>query len=165
MTARVAPAICRAIGGLVVAGFFLAAYTPAANVMGRQLATSSDVGPADAIVVLGAGLTGDGTLSDSSLRRAIGGIQLYRAGLAPHLVMLGVSGEATVRARLAVDLGVPRDAVLVEANAPTTRDEAARVGQVLRRRGEHSVLLVTDALHMRRARRSNSTSSKSGRGA
>jgi uncharacterized SAM-binding protein YcdF (DUF218 family) len=144
---------CRVIGAAAVAGSLLAAFTPAPNVVARRLATRADVGPAQAIVVLGASVAADGTLSDSSLRRAIGGIRLYRAGLAPRLVLLGMGGEAASRARLAAELGVPREAMVIEDEEPTTRDEAARVAQVLGRRGERTVLLVTDVLHMGRARR------------
>jgi uncharacterized SAM-binding protein YcdF (DUF218 family) len=64
-----------------------------------------------------------------------------------------LAGEAASRARLAVSLGVPRDAILTEGEEPTTRDEAHRVAVVLGQRlGVRKILLVTDILHMRRAR-------------
>jgi uncharacterized SAM-binding protein YcdF (DUF218 family) len=111
-----------------------------------------DVGPAEAIVVLGASANADGTLGDASLRRAVAGIRLYREGLAPRLLLLGLVGEAEARARLAVSLGVPRDAIVTEGEQPTTRDEARRVGVVLGQQHVRTILLVTDVLHMRRAR-------------
>ena len=83
------------------------------------------------------------------------GIRLFRRGLAPRLVLLGPeydgAVEAEIRARYAVDLGVPPQALVVEAGGLSTRDEArlvaARLGP-----GPASILLVTGVNHMPRAR-------------
>jgi uncharacterized SAM-binding protein YcdF (DUF218 family) len=112
--------------------------------------------PSDAIVVLGSYMGVDGMLSAASLQRAVQGIELYRRGLAPVLVMLGARqgplAEAEVRARLARDLGVPPQAVLTDAGGHTTRDEARRVRALLEPRGARHLLLVTSGEHMARAR-------------
>ena len=145
--------MCRVVGVLTLAGVFLVAFSPAATIAARRVAIAPDVGPADAIVVLGSAVNADGSLSDASLRRAVAGIRLYRDGLAPRLVFLGMSGEAEARARLAVHFGVPREAILTEGVEPTTRAEASRMAVVLGGQlGVRRVLLVTDVLHMRRAR-------------
>lgn len=111
---------------------------------------------ADAIVVLGSYMGSDGTLSAASLQRAVHGIQLYRRGLAPVLVMTGAregnNVEAEVRASLARDFGVPASAVLTESGGRTTREEARRVRALLQPRGGRHVLLVTSGEHMARAR-------------
>lgn len=144
---------CRVIGALTVAAFIVAAFTSVPKLAARQLALMPDLGPAEAIVVLGATAYHDGTLGDASLRRAVHGIRLYRDGFASRLVFLGMAGEAQSRTRLAVSLGVPREAIIAESEEPTTRDEAHRMSVVLRQRlGVRQVLLVTDVLHMRRAR-------------
>ena len=148
---------CRVTGVLAVLGFLLTAFTPVPNRAARWLAPPADVGPADAIVVLGASALADGTLSDSSLRRAVAGIRLYRQGLAPRLLLLGVFVEADARAQLARDLGVAPAAIVTERYQPTTRAEAAWAAETLRagtssaRTSAPKVLLVTDVLHMRRA--------------
>lgn len=144
---------CRVTGALAVLGFLLAAFTPVPNRAARWLAPPADVGPADAIVVLGASALADGTLSDASLRRAVSGIRLYRRGLAPRLLLLGVFVEADARAQLATELGVAPSAIVTERYQPTTRAEAAWAAETLRA-GTRApkVLLVTDTLHMRRAR-------------
>jgi uncharacterized SAM-binding protein YcdF (DUF218 family) len=153
MLARAWSMGCRILGALTVVGFIIAAFTPAPRIAARWLAVAPDVRPAGAIVVLGASGYRDGTLGDASLRRAIAGIRLYREGYAPRLVFLGMVGEAESRARLAVSLGVPREAIITESEEPTTRSEASRMNAVLRRRlGVSEILLVTDVLHMRRAR-------------
>lgn len=143
---------CRIVGALTIAGFFVAAFSPAVPMAARRVAVFADLGPADAIVVLGSSVNADGTLGDASLRRALAGIALYRDGLASRLVFLGMMGEAEARARLAIESGVPREAILTEGVEPTTRAEAHRVGVLGRQLGVRRILLVTDVLHMRRAR-------------
>jgi uncharacterized SAM-binding protein YcdF (DUF218 family) len=145
--------VCRVTGAVAVLGLLVAAFTPAPNEAAWRLAPRADVGPADAIVVLGASAYADGTLSDASLRRAVAGIRFFHQGLAPRIVFLGLFVEADARARLAAELGVAPGAIVTERYQPTTRAEAARVAEVLDVRGHRrTVLLVTDALHMRRAR-------------
>jgi uncharacterized SAM-binding protein YcdF (DUF218 family) len=153
MIARTWSLGCRILGALTVVAFVLAAFTSAPRIAARRLALMPDIGPAQAIVVLGASGYRDGTLGDASLRRAVAGIRLYREGLAPRLVFLGMVGEAESRARLAISLGVPREAIITESEEPTTRAEAHRIAVVLRDRlGVREILLVTDVLHMRRSR-------------
>lgn len=50
-----------------------------------------------------------------------------------------------------MDLGVPAAAVLTEERSRNTRENAEMSARLLRERGIQKVLLVTSALHMRRA--------------
>ena len=73
------------------------------------------------------------------------------------LVLLGGATEggpteAEVRAAQARLHGIPADAVLTETRAHTTREEAVRVKALLQSRGARTVLLVTNAGHLARAR-------------
>jgi uncharacterized SAM-binding protein YcdF (DUF218 family) len=91
------------------------------------------------------------------LRRLVHGIVLHRRGLAPLLVLSGVTprvgpSEPEVRARLARELGVPSAVILPVIGANTTREEALRVGAELGPRGVRSILLVSSPLHLVRAR-------------
>jgi uncharacterized SAM-binding protein YcdF (DUF218 family) len=147
----------RSIGLAGLVALLALCFTPVTDVVGRWLAKAPHrVEPADAIVVLGSGIREDGTLADSSLRRALHGIELYRRALAGTLVFTGPRNragftEALVRARLAREMGVPPSAILVEATALTTREEAERVATVLRARGMSRILLVMDVEGVRRA--------------
>jgi uncharacterized SAM-binding protein YcdF (DUF218 family) len=129
------------------------AFTPMAEVTVPP--PPPDPRPGDAIVVLGSYMASDGTLSAASLQRAVHGIQLYRRGLAPLLVMTGAREgpwvEAEVRAQLARDFGVPASALLTEPGGRTTREEARRVRELLQPRGAGHILLVTSGDHMLRA--------------
>ena len=144
----------RAIGGAGLALFAALAFTPLPNLLyGIVVPPFPAPSPAPAIVVLGAGADGD-VLTSDSLRRALGGVALFRRGLAPLLVMLGPGGapsEAEVRVRLAEDLGVPSAALLADPRGRTTRDEARVSWEDLAPRGVRKILLVTGSEHMPRA--------------
>jgi uncharacterized SAM-binding protein YcdF (DUF218 family) len=146
------------LGAVTVAAFALLAYTPLIGAISQRLDAVPDPGPADAIVVLGAGSARDGVLSSSSLRRFVGGVLLYRRGLAPRLILMGPTYqgspiEAETRAALARELGIPASAIVVEGGGLTTRQEAELAAARLRTLGGRRVLLVTGAQHMHRARR------------
>lgn len=146
------PALCRALGALFLATFLALGYTSVSEAWCRMVVLPAQLGPADAIVVLGAGVTPDGSLTSSSERKANAGIELRRKGLAPLLVFVGAARlEGERRARLARELGVPSEKILTAFGARTTRDEAQRVARLLRPSGARRILLVTGGLHMRRA--------------
>jgi uncharacterized SAM-binding protein YcdF (DUF218 family) len=145
------------LGGVTLTVFLASAFTPLPNFLAEQLRTRSRLERAEAIVVLGSDVRKDGTLGDSSIRRALLGILLYKNGLAPLLVFLGPHNEkagvseAEVRRELARGLGVPAEAMLTESRAWTTREEATRTRALLAPRQIRRILLVTDYQHMRRA--------------
>lgn len=156
-TGRRGDRACRLIGLAGTVLFLLSAFTPLAYRLNQWMAGPARLVPSDAIVVLGASISPSGMLSLESLRRTNRGIELYRRGLAPVLVLLGgstVGGptEAEVRAAQARLHGIPADAILTDARAHTTREEATRVKTLLEPRGARTVLLVTNAGHLARAR-------------
>jgi len=132
----------RLVGLAGVIGLLLVGFTPLPNVLGGCVSTPPRLGQAGAIVVLG---------GPEAQHGAIHGIVLYRQGLAPLLVFSGSVSEVLSRRSLARDLGLPPGAVVTEDAALTTRQEATRVGALLRARGIRRILLVTDALSMKRA--------------
>ena len=83
--------------------------------------------------------------------------RLFHAGKAP-LVLLSGGGlehqafsEARAMAVLLQDLGVPKQAILLEERSQNTRQNAVFTASILEARGIGHVLLVTSALHMPRA--------------
>ncbi len=150
--------ICRLFGLAAVVIFFATAFTPLPNLLSRWLGTPARLNPAEAIVVLGAGVQPDGVLGDTSLRRALHGMVLHRKGLASLLLFSGPGrgegpAEAEVRAELARTLGISPEVILTESEAGTTREEAVNSGALLQARGIRRILLVTDSHHMVRAQR------------
>ena len=148
--------MCRFFGLAAVVLFFTTAFTPLPNLLSRWLGTPARLNPAEAIVVLGAGIQPDGVLGDTSLRRALHGMVLHRKGLASLLLFSGPGrggpAEAEVRAELARTLGISPEVILTESEAQTTREESVNSGALLRARGVGRILLVTDSHHMVRAK-------------
>jgi DUF218 domain len=98
--------VCRLTGLVGVVFFLVTAFTPLAHVVDLWMAVEPRLVPSDAIVVLAASVSPSGMLSTESSRRTNLGIDLYRRGLAPLLILLGGSRgsgptEAEVRAQLA----------------------------------------------------------------
>ncbi|MEW6543786.1 MAG: YdcF family protein [Nitrospirota bacterium] len=116
----------------------------------------------DVIVALGGGAETRGSLrpsdepSISSIRRTLCATTLFTQGLAPKVLFAGGDAsiigegaeEAVVMKDLAVRLGVPEQAILVETRSRNTYENAAQARLAL---GDASVLLVTSASHMPRA--------------
>ena len=151
--------IIRGLGVLTVVLFLVVALTPISNRVGRRMAIDPDVRPGGAIVVLAAGIMKGGDLGDESMRRAVRGIELCKKNFAPLIVLSGkaapdqpVPTEAEVRAKLAEIAGIAPHAILKEETANTTREESIRISALLKERGVGRILLVTESLHMRRAK-------------
>jgi uncharacterized SAM-binding protein YcdF (DUF218 family) len=149
-------AIARGLGGAFLLLLVLVGFTPLAERLQGGMPAAAALAPADAIVVLGSGVMPEGELTDNSLRRTVHGIRLFRQGLAPRIVLLGPAYhgavEAEVRAGYAHSLGVPADAIVVEPEGLSTRDEARLVHARLGGPRGASVILVTGLHHMPRAR-------------
>lgn len=111
--------------------------------------------PADAIVVLGARVYADGTPSLALADRVATGAALYHQGLAPRLIMSGGPGdgattEARAMAAYAVQLGVPRDAILLDEHGVNTGATARNIASALA--PGHRVLAVSHAYHLARVK-------------
>jgi len=90
--------------------------------------------------------------------RVLHAARLYRAGKAPLVIATGAAlgegpelAQAEAAARLLVEAGVPRDAIVSEPRSRTTWEDARFVKELVDARGIRDVLLVTSALHMPRA--------------
>lgn len=111
--------------------------------------------PADVIVCLGAGMGADGTLHPPARKRVETCAALYRAGIAPRIVMTGgvrVNGGPAAgdqMADLAVTLGVPATDVIVENRAQSTLQNAIFTKVLIGT--EARILLVSEAFHLPRS--------------
>lgn len=116
----------------------------------------------DAIVVLSGGALGKGSLrpsdqlTETSMERTLCGADLFARGLGHRLLLTGgdasIFGEGPQEAvemkRLALKLGVPEPAILLETRSRTTYENAVETKRLL---GNASILLVTSASHIPRA--------------
>lgn len=112
--------------------------------------------PADAILVLGRRLEDDRP-TPVFLARLAHGESLWRAGLAPRVIVAGgLTGRASLseadagRAWLAAR-GLPAEALLTEDQSQHTLENLFFVRETLRAEGWRTLLLVSDPLHLARA--------------
>ena len=129
-----------------------------AQVLGRPLAQApTALEPRDAIVVLGAALRSDHRLTPVLAERVAAAAMLFAAGAAPLVIVTGgVTGrvqrsEAAVIADALVLAGVPRASILVEDRAQTTAENARNVAALVADSHVHTIWLVTQPFHARRA--------------
>ena len=111
---------------------------------------------ADAIVVLGCRLPADGRPGGAMQRRVAAGVALLAAGAAPRLLLSGGGSgplsEAEVMRALALALGAPASALLLEDRSRNTIENALCSAALLRQSGLARVIVVTDRYHALRAR-------------
>ncbi|MFL5320257.1 MAG: YdcF family protein [Myxococcaceae bacterium] len=139
---------------ILVAGIFTAGVFGLAFVVHR-FGQVERARKADAIVVLGARVMRSGVPSGALRARVEKAVQLYDQGYAPKIIFSGGVGhhgpsEAEVGRTLAMSLGVPESACVLEANSHST-EENARFSLALTKPSE-SLLVVSDPYHLLRAR-------------
>lgn len=115
--------------------------TPATDAIYRWLDVTSPSQPADVLVCLG-----------GNESRLIWTLDAYRRDLAPRVVVSNAPGAATWMQRKLVQCGIPTEHILVDSASAVTGDHAANVARLSGiSRAQTRILLVTDAVHSRRA--------------
>ena len=110
---------------------------------------------ADAIVVLGAAQY-NGIPSRILEARVTHAVDLFHEGLAPVLIVTGgnqpgdFTTEAAVARAYALSHDIPESAILVEDRGRTTLESIRTVAAMLRDRGFHSAVFVSDRTHLLR---------------
>ncbi|MFQ5691527.1 MAG: YdcF family protein [Nitrospinota bacterium] len=144
----------------IVAGGVYAQREPILRAIGSNLVSADPLMRADAIAVL----------SGDTPERILEGIDLFRRGFAPRVLLtiqhgarrrqeriraLGVEAPTRleVNRQIALQQGVPAEAIEVLPTVRSTRHEAEAILDYLRERGMRSVIVVTSNYHSTRARR------------
>ncbi len=119
-------------------------------------ATQSSSIPADAAIVLGAGVIND--QPSPVLRERINhAVNLYRAGVVDTLIFTGGIGqgdrmtESEVARQYALEQGIPAERILIEITSTITYENLIEARKIVVAQGFDRVLIVSDPLHMRRA--------------
>jgi uncharacterized SAM-binding protein YcdF (DUF218 family) len=113
---------------------------------------------ADAIVVLGANVKPNGEASESLRNRSLHAAQLYRRGLAQHMITTGGVGdnppaEARVAANILIKSGVPKNVISTEETSTSTWENAGNAARICRAHGWKKVIIVSEPFHLWRATR------------
>jgi len=119
------------------------------------LRVEARLAPTDAIVVFGGGVGESGKAGGGTEERVQHAVEAYKSGLARHLIFstgyLYSFPEAESMRSLAMQQGVPADAIVLEQHATDTHQNVVFTRDILRERGWRSMLLVSSPYHMRRA--------------
>jgi uncharacterized SAM-binding protein YcdF (DUF218 family) len=110
----------------------------------------------DAIIVLGSPADSDGNPTPEQLARVTEGVNEYKRGTAPRLILTGGAAhnrfvEARVMARTAEAQGIPPFAIYVEPQATDTVQNACYSARLMEAHGWHSAEVVSTAYHLPRA--------------
>ncbi|MHC5056744.1 MAG: YdcF family protein [Planctomycetota bacterium] len=111
--------------------------------------------PADCIVVYGARVYADGTPSLALADRVSAGVRLWREGRGRYLVMSGAVdprdvSEPGAMKRIALDAGVPADAIVLDPTGANTWRSAVGASRLLARWKWRSSISVSHYFHLLR---------------
>ena len=115
--------------------------------------TIDTIPPRPVAIVFGARVYPSGALSAMLYDRVATGVALYKAGKARVLLMTGDNStveydEPTAMKRVAVQMGVPKEAVVVDYAGRRTYDSCYRARSIFQ---VSSAILVSQAFHLDRA--------------
>lgn len=135
---------------LLVGGFFLLVEH-----VSSQFAGTAEL-PADCAIVFGAAVHRGNASGPGIQRRVETAVNLYKKDQITTLFMTGGKGnktqdsEAEVMQRLAVTMGVPTSAIVLESQATSTWENLAYVRPLVLQEGCTSVIAISDAYHLAR---------------
>jgi uncharacterized SAM-binding protein YcdF (DUF218 family) len=149
----------RIVSNLVVLAIsVIIVYIAYISVRIEQQSTRDEAQQADVIIVLGAAEY-RGRPSPVLRARLDHALKLYRQGLAPRILTTGGAGgdpiftEGGVGRSYLVGKGVPSESIVVEMEGESTVHSVAAAGEILRRMGLQSAIVVSDGYHIYRVKK------------
>ena len=124
----------------------------------RLQSTRDEARPADLILVLGAAEY-RGRPSPVLRARLDHALELYERKMAPRVMTTGGAGgdpvftEGGVGRSYLIAQGVPAETIVVETEGGSTEHSVALAGEIIRRMGLHSVIVVSDGYHVYRVKK------------
>ena len=145
-------------GALLAAVALTAIYLGLITVQIHDQSTRDESRPADVIIILGAAEY-RGRPSPVLKARLEHGLELWRRRLAPQILTTGGAGgdpeftEGEVARDYLVQQGVPSESIIAEKESGSTFQSTALAGEIMRRMGLKSCILVSDGYHIFRAKK------------
>jgi uncharacterized SAM-binding protein YcdF (DUF218 family) len=151
--------IVMAFAGAAAILLMVVVFTPLSKKMAAPLKVQAPAAEiergADAVMVLGSWVQGDGTFTGPAASRLLRGMELVRQGRAPVLVVseieLPAGSYVKAARRLSSELKFPLNVQALPGYVTNTRDEAVHFAALAKSKGWTRVLLVTSPTHTRRA--------------
>lgn len=110
---------------------------------------------ADAIVVFGAGVKEDGTMSDALTDRTVTGCNLYLKGFAPKIIFSGGPGpgevhETAAMKKRALEMGVPEKDIIIDTDGLNTKKTVENTTAIFRQNSYGRIITVSHFYHLPR---------------
>ena len=143
------------IGFVFLCLYLLIFYTHLCWLVAEPLAISQAPKKANCILVFAGGVGESGKAGQGFEERVKYSVELYKKGFAKYIIFssgyMYTFKEPLVMKAVAVELGVPQEAIILEDKASGTYENVKFSGDILRKHGWHNVILVSSLYHMRRA--------------
>jgi uncharacterized SAM-binding protein YcdF (DUF218 family) len=145
------------VGSALLAAALLV-YVSYVSVRIERQSTRDEAQPADVILVLGAAEY-RGRPSPVLRARLDHALELYNQQLAPRILTTGGAGgdpvytEGGVGRSYLMSHGVPSESIIVETEGESTLESTALAGEIMRRMGLQSAIVVSDGYHIYRVKK------------
>ena len=140
---------------IFVLTYFFFFYTPFIWFLAEPLKINQKPQKADSIVVFAGGVGESGKAGQGYEERVQQAVSLYKKGYARNIIFSSgyafVYKEPALMNTLAVSLGVPQDAIILEEKASNTYENVKFTSRILKNKGWNKILLVSSPYHMLRA--------------
>ena len=127
--------------------------------------TKEKLSEVDNYIVLGGGIYDEapnslgektGIPTPQALTRVVEAVKLYKVSpkkiiISGGIVFSGDKSEGSVYKQFMIDLGVPKEDIIVEGKSKTTRENAEFTNKIMKKLGYKNAILITSATHMKRA--------------
>ena len=129
-------------------------YTPFIWFLADPLKIMDEPEKSDAIVVFAGGVGESGKAGQGYEERVQYAAEFYEKGYARHIIFSSgysyLFKEPLIMKALAVSLGVPEEAIILEDRARSTYENVSFSKEILERNGWDKILLISSPYHMRR---------------
>jgi len=139
---------------IIVSVYLILFNTPFIWIVGKPLKVSSPIDTADAVVVFAGGVGESGKAGQGYEERVQYAVELYKAGYAGNIIFSSgytyAIKEAEIMKALAVSLGIPPEAIMLEDRAANTYENVKYSGAMLKEKGMRKAIIVSSPYNMRR---------------
>ena len=139
---------------IILAAYLLIFYMPIVWILAQPLVISEEPRKSDAILVLGGGVGESGKVGQGYEERAEYAVELYKKGYAGHIIFssgyVNIFEETRVMKALAVSLGVPESAIMLENKSVNTYESVLYAKNILGKEHWNSIILLSSPYHMLR---------------
>ena len=143
------------IGTALVLCFLIVFYTPLIWFLAEPLTLYEVPKKSDAIVVFAGGVGESGKAGQGYEERVQYAVELYKEGYVKNMIFSSgyvyTFKEPIVMRALALSLGIPESAIILEDKARNTEENVKFTSEIVRLKGWKSILLVSSPYNMRRA--------------